>query len=823
MPVALPIDSHLPVVLAALSETKVVILSAAPGSGKTTRIPPALMALTPKKVVVLQPRRVAASMAAYRIAEEMQWECGREVGFQVRHENRTSSETKLVFVTEALLLKWIQRDSELSEVGIVVIDEFHERSIHVDVALALLRDLAEIRDDLKIVVMSATLNSQGLESYWPQSKAIHVPVVSHPLKLIKDKKAQLLRPSPEWYDRLLAAVDLAIKESPGQKDILVFMPGVREMTQLAERLGQTSASLQKGLSVHLLHAQLPIDQQRAVLAGTHMPVSRRIILTTNVAESAVTVNGVDTVVDSGLERINQLHVQTGNQSLELVRISKSSARQRAGRAARQGPGLVIQLWSQLDEMSLPQERTAEIHRTELSELVLQLAGQGYRKPFDLSWYEKPPERTVLAAQTLLRQLGALSIDGSVTPKGVRMLELSLHPRWASLVVECEDVGERDMALTFGALIQAPAERRRSGHMLELYDDFMAQPSRFPQARRILLDLQRQAKAIARMKAPTGTPRTPGELLWLCFPDRLCKRRSQSETKAGDYGRMIGGRGVRLPREAAHAKFDFFLALELVEGLSATDSQCAIYFPLSDDEVNGLIRPLARASEALDFDEGVGVVYAHAGLFIEDLQIDKATRRPADGPAASTHLARHIVSQWTRYQVAWPELANWLGRYRYWCSRVRPEGWPIKEEQLKSAVEWACEGENRLSSVEKKDWSFFLGSQVFESTNQRQEFDKVCPRFLQSPRGRTLEVQYAEGSSPLVALRIQDAFGWAQSPMILGEPFIVELLAPNGRPAQRTQDLNSFWRNSYKDVRKELRARYPKHAWPEDPLTYVAKS
>lgn len=797
--IKLPIDHYLDDIKSRLMSHDVLILTASPGSGKTTRLPPALLDLTDKKILVLEPRRVAATMAAQRIADERQWSLGAEVGYKVRFDNKTGAQTRLIFLTEALLAKQLVSDPELKDVGLIVLDEFHERSIHVDTATALLNELRELaRPDLKIVVMSATINTATLQRFWKNSSLLEVQTELHPLELHKDKKAQLLRTTPEWYERLEESISLALQKSPGQKDILAFLPGAGEIERAWEKLQPLAKKF--SIDIERMHAQLPLSEQRRILRGPGP--RRRVILSTNVAESSVTIDGVNTVVDSGLEKISQLHPRTGFQSLDLVRISLASARQRAGRAARQGPGLAVQMWSVHDELSMLPERPAEIHRSEISDLVLLLSGLGIANPRNLSWYEPPGDGQIRQAEVLLRALGAVAEDGRLTKKGKAMLKLPLATRWSSLSVEAEKRGTRDLGLELSALIQGlPVGRLRTANFLDLFEDWKSERGDFSQAQRILQQL-------GGRKGKSGDVKMISQLLWQTFPDRLCRRRRKGDPSA----QMVGGRGVRLPKEKVDPELVFFLALDLIE-MNGNETQVSLYFPLSQSFVEKEVFPQAKERDQVVFDEGQEKFFQEKSLSFLDLALEEPRRSPAKTDVSEA-LAKYLTENWSRRRERFPSVVDWLERYRYWNLK-NGKAEELSVDDLEKIFRWACEGESSLAALEKKDLIPFFAN-ILLGEDERA-FEQKVPAFLRTPRGRMAKVIYPVGAPPRTEVRIQDAFGWPESPKIMGEAIVIDLLAPNGRPAQRTQDLASFWRNSYKDVRKDLRARYPKHAWPENPM------
>lgn len=535
--ISLPIDAYLPKIKKLVDEHPVVLISASPGSGKTTRVPSYLKTSTSKKIMVLEPRRIAATMAATRIAQENGWVLGEQVGYQVRFENKSSAKTEVLFVTEALLNRKLLTDPLLADFGLIILDEFHERSIHSDTALALLKELQELeRPDLKIVIMSATLDLAKLQSLWQDCGLLDVEVPIYPLTLVQDQKPQSLRFNSETVDKVVEAVKKAwtqspqsgsekgkfgeklketLKENLGEKlkeklgDVLVFLPGLSEIDRVSE--GLSSWADRNKVDLRKLHGSLNLREQKQVLERN--PNQRRVILATNVAESSLTLDGVDTVVDCGLEKVSKIHHRTGFQSLELVRASLSSARQRAGRAARQGPGLCLQLWTKQDELSMPQERLPEIYRTDLNELRLLLSALKVSHPHSLPWLDRPPENKWKQAEKLLRLLGAFDSGLLLTEKGQKMISKPLPVRWASLCVESENLGLGSLGEELSALIQAQVPSKDIHDLLDRWRERSPGDPKFLMAERIFSQIQTQ-KVV-----PFETVDLE-KLLWTSFPDRL---------------------------------------------------------------------------------------------------------------------------------------------------------------------------------------------------------------------------------------------------------------------------------------------------------------
>lgn len=817
--IALPIDEHLPGLTELIAQENLVLVAASPGSGKTTRLPPALLQKFSGKILVLEPRRIAAVTASHRISQEEGVPVGDRVGYQIRFEDKTSKSTRLFFLTEALLQRKMQDDPGLDGVDVVILDEFHERSVHTETALALLLELQEnFRPDLRIVIMSATLQIAELERALPRAKVFEVVAPPYPLEVRADARAMILRPGQDWYDRLIEKVREGLNDSPGQKDILVFLPGTREIQNLGERLREKKVNAQ----ILPLHAQLPVSEQLKALTPT--PGSRRIILSTNVAESALTLDGVDTVIDSGLERIQQLHHKTGFPSLDLVRISHASSVQRAGRAARQGPGLALQLWSVHDERSMPYERPPEIHRIDLSELTMTLAGLKVLDPTKMLWLDPPPPERWKKARNFLRELELIDSDGRLTSLGETVNRYPLHPRWGKLLAVAIEKGAGLLGARVAALLQSWGQEGRLYQDLELglHQYAGGRDHRFSWTRRTEEQLSR---LIPRQGSQNKEDhRLLEEMLYAAFPDRLARRRPQQDQAAvmvGTGAKDAAPRGLKLPPGPwAATGLEVFLALELIEGLADNDTQCSLLFKLSNAFVQREVFPKAEKIRTVEWNEKNQNFEVTAGLRLRGLWLSEPHREVARPDDVAEALVDVAFDRWTEIAQRNVSVQEWLARYRFFATHGKVSGLgDPTNEQLREVLTWATQGEKSLTPLFEKDLSATLSSVLL--AEHTREFERSCPPTLVTPRrGKTVRIQYPEpggNPSPLVEIRIQDAFGWPESPKICGIPLVVDLLAPNGRPAQRTQDLKGFWSSSYKDVRKDLRARYPKHAWPEDPM------
>ncbi|HEY8279171.1 MAG TPA: ATP-dependent helicase HrpB [Bdellovibrionota bacterium] len=814
---ALPIDPFLPELLKTLSGHGTLVLSAAPGAGKTTRLPPELLQLTEKTVLVLEPRRIAAISASQRVAEERRWELGREVGYQVRFDKKTSRQTRLIFLTEALLLRKLLRDPELKEVGCVVLDEFHERSLHVDLALGALKELRELaRPDLKIVVMSATLDTKPIAGFLGGAPVAEVPGKLFSLAIRYDEKSQILRAGPDLIDRMQRLVQKAAAESP-EGDLLCFLPGRGEIERLRQALEGWAEV--KHVLLLPLHGQLDLAEQKAALAPARQ---RKVILATNVAESSLTVDGVRVVVDSGLARISQLHPRTGFASLDLCRISKASAIQRAGRAARQAEGTVYRAWIPHDELSMKEFEPAEVLRSDLSESLLLLSALGLTRFESFSWYEPPPAAALTKAEEFLRTLGALHPDGSLTALGRSLRELPVHPRIAKLLLIGKERGQLRLACELAALLSEPGGKLSQGEGSEndlwvRRQEWRRSPSH-PRNR----SLERAARQLSELlegnavdsSAPQEEDVAP--LLLEIYGDRLCRRRRPHEPQA----RMAGGRGVKLHPASSVKSSEYFLAIDLSEGRDAAETLVFQAVGMPDALVEERSSAEAKASKRIEWDEEKSRFFLIEGKEWNGLPVGREHRRPADSSELEGKMAELAFTRFDRVLAANADLSAWIGRLRF-LHKAEPRWLNLGDEQIRQALELACFGESSLEAVQSKNLiSFFEGTLAPE---HRDALVRLCPSHWTVPTGNRLRIEYSEEQGPLVEVRLQELFGLERAPKVAGQPLTLVLLGPNFRPVQVTRDLESFWKNGYPEVRKELRARYPKHSWPEDPLTAAPQS
>lgn len=814
MKTPLPIDALLPQVRETLLAHSSLVLTAAPGAGKTTRLPPEILKITDKAVWVLEPRRIAAISASQRIAEENGWRLGAEVGYQVRFDNKSSPQTRLLFLTEALLMRKLLQDPELKNVGCVVLDEFHERSLHVDLALGALKELQELaRPDLKIVVMSATLDAAPLARFLGDAPVIDAPGKIFPLEVRYEEKPQLLRTGFEFTERMQRLVQKAAAEREG--DILCFLPGRGEIERLREALSVWADA--KGLVLAPLHGQLDLKEQ--ALAILPLPGKRKIILATNVAESSLTVQGVRVVVDGGLARLAQIHPRTGFESLDLVRISKASATQRAGRAARLGPGSVYRAWTPHDERSMKEFEPAEIQRTDLAESLLLLAALGVSRPETFSWFEAPPERALLAAQNFLRAIEAVDADGRLTPTGEKIQRLPVHPRLAKLLLAGQALGLPSFTSEIAALLSEPAGQRSAPDSGAENDLWVRWESwkRNPRGSSV----GRAADQLKQLLGPAGGKESKLEdalpaLLLAAYGDRLARRRRAHEPQA----KMAGGRGVKLHPNSSVKSSEYFLALELAEGRDASETLVFQAAGLPDPLVESRLGPLATEAKRLEWDDEKKRFYAVLSREWNGVTVGKEHRRPAEPGEIEGRLAEVALQRWDLLLQRNEKLGDWLARLAF--LHKTNDRWPLlADEQKREALDSACYGETSLEAVAEKDLVFFFENLLAEE--HRHALASQCPASWTVPTGNRMRIRYSDEQGPQTEVRLQELFGLASAPIVAGQSLTLILLAPNYRPVQVTRDLASFWKNAYPEVRKEMRARYPKHSWPDDPLTAVPQA
>jgi ATP-dependent helicase HrpB len=837
MSVTLPIDPILPQLTASVREHCAVVLQAPPGAGKTTRVPPAILdagLAGPRRIIVLEPRRIAARAAARRMSAERGTPPGDLFGWHVRFERQTNRNTRVLVVTPGILLRLLQDDPFLESVGVVIFDEFHERGLETDLALGMVRLVqGNVRPDLKIVVMSATIETSTAATYLGNCPVIVSEGRTFPVDVAYEPK----RDDDRWPLATAKAVARVLDRTSG--DVLAFLPGVGEIRAAAEDL---EAMIGNAALILPLHGELSTEEQDRAL----LPQGRRkIVLATNVAETSVTVEGVTAVVDSGLARQLIYDPSVGLDRLELVNVSRASADQRAGRAGRTQPGTCVRLWSEVSHRSRPAQTEPEIRRVDLAGAALQLLSFG-ESLATFPWLDAPHEHVVRQAIELLELLGALEND-KLTDLGFSLARLPIHPRLGRLLLEGTRLDQPRRAALAAALLserdpfpRGPAQHTTPSDLLDRMESLEGGVSPLgPVNRNSARNILRVRDQLARILPDPGEPgasatggnrdRTQppvadapgapdeaiGRALLAAFPDRLCRRREPGSPR----GVMVGGRGVKLAPSSGVTQAELFLALDVDAGQAETLVRQA-----SAVERAWLSRAQLRTSIDVEFNDDTGRVVAWARTRFADLIIDE---RPANAPDGEQVTAVLIDAALRNLEWVLPAADSPAGQFR---TRVRclrtwmPDlGLPeLNEADLREVLSWLAPRRRALDDLKRADWEEAFRSKL--THRNRQAVDREAPEKIEVPSGSHITLQYEEGRPPILAVRIQELFGLADTPRVGGGRIkvLLHLLAPNYRPQQVTDDLASFWANTYPIVRKELRARYPKHSWPDDPLSAEAQ-
>jgi ATP-dependent helicase HrpB len=885
---ALPIDPLLPAVVTALRERACAVVRAEPGAGKTTRLPAALLdgrLADEKSIVVLEPRRIAARMAAEFVASERGRPLGGEVGYRVRFERRGNERTRLWFVTEGTFTRQLWHDPLLETTGIVVLDEFHERHLQGDVALAVVRELQRtVRPELKLVVMSATFDTAKVAAALGDCPVFTSEGRAHPVTIT-------YMPAPDGHARLAPRIAAAVRRAldghdptdpPG--DVLVFLPGAAEIRRTAEAV--EPLAMARGIDVLALHGTLPLDtQRRALQCGPR----RRIVLATNVAETALTVEGVTTVVDSGLARVARLDARHGINTLAVVPISRASADQRAGRAGRIAPGRCIRLWNEAEHAGRRAHETPEILRLDLSALALELRGWGLEDARALPWLDPPPPAALAAAERLLVDLGAVrERDGTLTAAGTTMLSLPVPPRIARVLVEARRRGCIEDATIIAALASERdiyrewiegrgigpqrAARWPSGPSdlllrRDLFVDATRRHLRHDELRRAGLDAG-AVRAVAQARhqlaqalrsatdtqpGPAATRGTAGvgepaplaesgafhgtsaadrdaekhgidllRCILAGFPDRVCRRRSPGSPRAV----MVGGRGVVLDEASVVRDAELFVAVDLESrpAAGAADARVRIASEVRSEWLAELFPGALREETEMIFDPDRERVVARTRTLYRDLVLRERVSLAVDAEEAAAALAAAALANLPSAVTVGPTEESLLARIRFLAEQVPDLGLPPDTGALLTeAVTALCAGRTSFAELRTANLGATLRQAL--SPAQRASLERDAPSHLTLPGGRRAPIVYAPGKAPAVAARIQELFGLTRTPRLARGrvALAIEILAPSRRPVQITTDLESFWRTTYAEVRKQLRARYPKHHWPEDPLTATPTS
>lgn len=778
----LPVEEALPRLRAALRESGAAVLQAPPGAGKTTRVPLALLDeswLGGRKIVMLEPRRLAARGAAHRMASLLGERVGETVGYRMRLDTKVGPRTRIEVVTEGILVRRLQRDPGLEDVGLLVFDEFHERSLEADLGLALaLEAKRALREDLRLLVMSATLDGEPVAALLDGAPIVTSEGRAFPVE------TRWVDPAP-WRtieDAVAATVRRALGESEG--DVLVFLPGGREIRRVAERLADLDLVLP-------LYGDLPqAAQDAAIRPDSHG--RRKIVLATSIAETSLTIEGVRVVVDSGLARVPRFDPRTGMTRLETVKASRAAADQRRGRAGRLAPGVCWRLWTEREHRLRPAQSAPEIREADLAPLALELALWG-TAPEALAWLDPPPAAALAQARALLEELGALDEDFRITPHGRRIAGFGAHPRLAHMMVTARSATACAVA---GFLSSREATRGRETDLRHLLE----RPGReaAEQARRWRRELgigEDDAVDYGRV----------GAALALAYPDRIAQRRPGG----GGRFRLAHGSGAFLDPADPLAAADY-LAVAALDG-AQREARIFLAAPLARGEIDEIFGDRLAETIEVAWDARAEAVVARRVTRLGDLVLDEAPAEPPREAAAAAMLegARQTGLPWT------PALRQLRARVAF--LRELGEDLPdLSDEAVIAALPPYLDGITRKAQLERLDLARVLADMLGWEGSKR--LDTLAPTHLPVPSGRSAALDYETGR-PVLAVKLQEMFGATETPRVAGGrvPVVLHLLSPAGRPLQVTQDLAHFWRNAYPGVRAEMRGRYPKHPWPEDPM------
>lgn len=815
----LPIQDILPELKAVLSSPGNAVLVAPPGSGKTTRIPLALVNeswLQGKRILLLEPRRLAARAAARYMARMLGEQPGETVGYRVRLDSCVGPKTRIEVITEGILTRMLQTDQALEGVGLILFDEFHERSLHADLGLALaLEAQTVLREDLRLLIMSATLEAEPVAALLGSA-----PVLTSSGQAFPVETHYLERRTESSLESIVAqTVFTALADSSG--DILVFLPGAGEIRRVQAKLSESGIT--KQVRVTPLYGNMPPAAQDAALLPSPDEV-RKVILATAIAETSLTVEGVGIVIDSGLMRVPRYSPRTGLTRLETVRVSRQTAEQRRGRAGRLGPGICYRLWSRQEDLYLEPSNTPEILAADLTSLALELAAWGVNTSEQLLWLDSPPEAAFLQARTLLVKLGALEVGGNITAHGRLMAQSGLHPRLAHMIIKAIEIGLGNLACELAAILNERDFFQGNGNRADV--DLRL---RLEAVREQEKGKYREESLIWRIKAESerlkrdfsipsnrqDTVEDCGLVLAFAYPDRIGQLRS------GGGFLLENGRGASMHELQSLAHSPYIVAADL-DG-QGTDSRIFLAAPIHYEQLRRYLSRQIAAGTSVTWDAAAQAVRAKS---YERLGAILLKESPCASPNPDDVMAALLsgVALEGLSILPWTKTAQHL-RERLLFVWHQTEGWPdVSDEKLLATLEnWLGPYVYSLTSqaeLAKLNLSAILANML--TWQQRQELDEYAPTHMVVPSGQRIAINYSNPLCPVLAVKLQEMFGLKETPCIArGKVTLtLELLSPAQRPVQVTRDLDSFWRTTYFEVKKDLMGRYPKHYWPDDPVTAV---
>jgi ATP-dependent helicase HrpB len=835
-PSGLPIDEALPELTSALGTNSSVVLQAPPGAGKSTVVPLVLLEqpwANRKRILMLEPRRLAARAVAHRMAQTLQQSVGATVGYRMRMDTRVSRDTRIEVVTEGVLTRMLQTDPALEGVAAVIFDEFHERSLQADLGLALTLDARNyLSPDLKLIVMSATLDGAGVAKLLGDAPIITAQGRTFPVESrFVGKGAPMLPPtsfvpgqqdSPEKV--VAQTVSRALREEHG--DVLVFLPGAREIRRVQSLL--ESSNLDTSVRVLLLFGELSgEDQETALLPAA--PGTRKVVLATNIAETSLTIQGIRIIVDSGLVRRSLFDPATGMSRLETQRISRASAEQRQGRAGRLEAGVCYRVWSEGAQRSLAPFTPPEIVEADLAPLALELASWGAHEVSELRWLDEPPASMLASARDLLVHLGAIDASGRVTQHGRQMSRLSVHPRLAHMLLQAAAGRSLPLAADLAALLSERDLLRAAGGSRDadirsrleiLQGEGSAQAvdrAGLQRARRAAKDLIQQTSSVTSSSDARGEV-SVGMLLALAYPDRIARRRPGTD---GARYTLANGRGAHFADIQNLSKQEFIVAVDLDD--RERDARILLAAPLTREGIEEHMSDRLQRSESVEWNSRDQAVVARRFVRLDAITLEEKPLHDVPVEAARTAMLEGIRDLGID-ALPWTRDARDLQARIEFVRRLEPDSdvWPaVSDAALAASPEvWLApwlDGVTRRDHLARLSMPEILRALL--PWDKQRKLDELAPTHLQVPSGSNIRIDYVDDSAPAVSVKLQEVFGLDTTPRIGNGrvPITFKLLSPAQRPVQVTRDLASFWRGSYADVRKDLRGRYPKHYWPENPL------
>ncbi|MFD3001927.1 ATP-dependent helicase HrpB [Pontibacter toksunensis] len=823
----LPVKEALPRLLSSLESNARAVLEAPPGAGKTTLVPLALLKaswLKNGKIIMLEPRRLAARAAAQRMSDILGETTGQTVGYWVRMEHVVSGKTRIEVVTEAILTRLIQEDPGLEGVAAIIFDEFHERSLQADLGLALALDAqAVLRPDLRLLVMSATLDAAAVGT-WLDAPVIRSEGRQFPVETFYLPPAEVAAAGNRPMERLGNLVPKAVRQALAKEergDVLVFLPGKGEIKKVAQHLEN---KLPPATDLHLLHGELSLTKQLAAIHPAPRG-KRKVVLTTSIAETSLTIEGITIVVDGGYARVPKFVPRTGLTTLVTIPVSGAAADQRRGRAGRLEPGVCYRLWSSADQLQLPDRQAPEICEADLTGLVLELALWGVKEASALKWLDTPPAAAMALARDLLQRLGAIDSEEKPTHHGKALATLGIHPRLGHLVVRGQELGIGSTACALASLLSErdmlkPVQLAWQEPLPDLQLRLEILAGKRPPTPGYVLDenalrrvREQEQNLRQRIRAAEGrsNPEAAGLLTALAYPHRVAQRESSGRV------RLVTGQRAALQTEL-FGEAAFYAVAHLEAGKQA---RVLLAAPIDKKDILEHFSGMLEELQEVRWDAKTERVVARQIVRLGALVLEESMQTKPDPELVAQALLQGLQEKGVA-RLPWSEEAQRTRQRLAFLHHLSPGSWPDASDAALADMEtWLLPhlaGLRSMEQVTRLDFNEILLADL--SWEQRQELNRLAPTHLEVPSGSRIALDYADTVSPVLAVRLQEVFGLLDTPRIGGGkvPLLLHLLSPASRPVQVTQDLRSFWSTGYFDVRKDLRGRYPKHHWPEDPLS-----